>query len=513
MEKEMSREERLEYLRKKIDKRIYKTKEPKLSLNNGFLFLIYTILEIGIVINMLFITFNYGISPLAAFGILWAVGGMIVCAAMYLKNKKNPVMNRICIIQFLVIYFVAILVNGNSCINAVCIPILITMMPYMDKKLMNRSCLAFGATNVVRFILIVLGLVSSADSISHEGVVMSIVVVTILVISLANKISWRFNHDAMYSMQDEQEIQKLIMEDVLDIAKGVQEKTGEANNVLEQLSVSAQDIDEAVSGITQGTYNTAENIQKQTVMTQSIQDAIDDAVERTESAVDKAQMSMDAVEESLVTMNELSQHSGKIAETNNRVVQSMDNLRQKTEDVRKITDMILEISSQTNLLALNASIEAARAGEAGKGFAVVASEISNLAVKTKDATVSITDLIENLSAELSKIVKVIEEMLRNSDEQNVVADNTAHSFEEIAVKAEAVYQEADKLNRLVEGLSAANEEVIKQIETISAATEEVTAHSSETLDTTQKNTDITHEVEQIVETLSNLAKELTLAES
>ena len=125
----------------------------------------------------------------------------------------------------------------------------------------------------------------------------------------------------------------------------------------------------------------------------------------------------------------------------------------------------------------------------------------------------VSDLIENVSAELSKIVKVIEEMLRNSDEQNVVADNTAHSFEEIAVKAEAVYQEADKLNRLVEGLSAANEEVIKQIETISAATEEVTAHSSETLDTTQKNTDITHEVEQIVETLSNLAKELTLAES
>ena len=82
MEKEMSREERLEYLRKKIDKRIYKTKEPKLSLNNQFLFLVYTILEIGIVINMLFITFTYGGSPLAAFGILWAVGGMIVCAAM-----------------------------------------------------------------------------------------------------------------------------------------------------------------------------------------------------------------------------------------------------------------------------------------------------------------------------------------------------------------------------------------------------------------------------------------------
>ena len=487
MEKEMSREERLEYLRKKIDKRIYKTKEPKLSLNNQFLFLVYTILEIGIVINMLFITFTYGGSPLAAFGILWAVGGMIVCAAMYLKNKKNPVMNRICIIQFVVIYFVAILVNGNSCINAGCIPILIAMMPYMDKKLMNRSCLAFGATNVIRFILIALGLVSSGDSISHEGLVMSIVVITVFVISLANKISWRFNHDAMYSMHDEQEIQKLIMEDVLDIAKGVQEKTGEANNVLGQLSVSAQDIEEAVSGITQGTYNTAENIQKQTVMTQSIQDAIDDAVERTESAVDKARLSMGAVEESLATMNELSQHSGKIAETNNRVVQSMDNLRQKTEDVRKITDMILEISSQTNLLALNASIEAARAGEAGKGFAVVADQIRQLAEQTKQSTESITEIVEELSTYSDEASGSIKESLEATEQQTILIGTASDNFTQIDKNMQELTEEMNGIDKMIIELKESNNAIVDSINQLSATSEEITASSSEASNISESN--------------------------
>ena len=73
--------------------------------------------------------------------------------------------------------------------------------------------------------------------------------------------------------------------------------------------------------------------------------------------------------------------------------------------MQSITQLINDVASQTSLLALNASIEAARAGEAGKGFAVVASEISNLAAKTKEATVNIT-------AHSSEILATSE---RNSD--------------------------------------------------------------------------------------------------
>ena len=258
--------------------------------------------------------------------------------------------------------------NGNSCINVAFIPLLIAIMPYMDIKLMDLSCIALAVSNIARYLLVFTGVVYSSDDVGHEGVVLGVNLIAILAVAIGNRISWRFNHDAMYSMRDEQEIQRIIMDDVLDIAKGVQNKTGEANDVLGQLSASAQNINDAVSEITQGTYNTAENIQNQTVMTQKIQDAIDDVADRTENAAEKAMASMDVIRESLSTMDELSRHSDTIAETNNKVVNSMENLGKKTEDVRNITDMILDISNQTNLLALNASIEAARAGEAGKGF-------------------------------------------------------------------------------------------------------------------------------------------------
>ena len=111
------------------------------------------------------------------------------------------------------------------------------------------------------------------------------------------------------------------------------------------------------------------------------------------------------------------------------------------------------------------------------------------------------------------MVDVIGDMLHNASEQNIVANKTAYSFEEIAIKAETVYREAVKLSELVTGLSEANEHVIRGIETISAATEEVTAHSCETLETSERNSSIAGEVEEIVEALSNLANELSAVES
>ena len=106
------------------------------------------------------------------------------------------------------------------------------------------------------------------------------------------------------------------------------------------------------------------------------------------------------------------------------------------------------------------------------------------------------------------MVTVVEEMIENSNAQNVAANSTASSFKEIVSSAEAVYGESAVLKHLVKELTKANQVIIDGIETISAATEEVTAHSSETFESSAENSEITSQVGKVIEDLNQMAQEL-----
>ena len=169
------------------------------------------------------------------------------------------------------------------------------------------------------------------------------------------------------------------------------------------------------------------------------------------------------------------------------VADKLKELSGYVEKMHEIVDMISSIANQTSMLALNASIEAARAGEAGRGFAVVASQVTAMAGQTKNATVSITELISNVSASIQSVVDVIHQMLNGINQEKASASNASASFGSIEDNTHIIQTNVDSLVQGIKELKNANDQIVDSIQTISAISEEVSAHANQTADAEEKN--------------------------
>lgn len=186
--------------------------------------------------------------------------------------------------------------------------------------------------------------------------------VTYLAAILMTKIGVVFQEHQIGALSEEKDKTENMMHEVLSVAERICGEATDAIDVVTKLNDSTGVVTDAMKEITAGTQDTAENIQNQTIMTQSIQESIENTLKCSEKMVGSARTAAETNENSIEIMEKLKTRAESISETNAIVAETMQFLKTKAESVRGVADTIFEISSQTNLLALNASIESARTG-------------------------------------------------------------------------------------------------------------------------------------------------------
>lgn len=437
----------------------------------------------------------------------------IICKVLVAKDKESAQVRYVLAGGFLVFYLFVIFTTTSSIAYVYAIMIAVVLLCYNQNKLIIMYMLGVTLGNVAQIIYMGVTHQITSEGLPDMEIRIASLILFTLFLSLSTLTAEKTNSNRMAEIEKEKERVSDLMVQILRVSDQMKENIGTVSQKMEILNDTANKTRVSMEEVNQGTGDTVNSIQMQMEKTEEIHQAINQVSSSTNNISDNVEATRKEIQASKENIDELIHHVEVSNQSNKDVSNEIEKLNDYAGKMQSIIGLINGITSQTSLLALNASIEAARAGEAGRGFAVVASEISNLATQTSEATVNITELIDNLASELENMVNVIEDMLHNAQEQNEFANKTAHSFEEIAVKTDMVYHESDKLREMVTDLSKANEQVIRGIETISSATEEVTAHSSETLESTERNSSIAGEVEEIVEILSNLATELSAVES
>ncbi len=230
-----------------------------------------------------------------------------------------------------------------------------------------------------------------------------------------------------------------IKESLEGISRAFNETMGQINTAASQVAEGAGYVSEGAQTLSIGSAQQSEAVENLATHISEVSDGI----QKTAQGAKKASEISQKVGSNILDSNEKMQHM-------NAAIQKIS---AKSTEIHNIIKTIEDIAFQTNILALNAAVEAARAGEAGKGFAVVADEVRNLASKSSEAAKDTTALID-------QTVEAVEE-------GSGLAKETADSMM-------AVVENADEVNKLIEGIAeysakqaAATEEVIRGINQIS----------------------------------------------
>jgi PAS domain S-box-containing protein len=260
----------------------------------------------------------------------------------------------------------------------------------------------------------------------------------------------------------------------------VRQRTADLTNVLLEvkdtvnvIASSSSQILAATTQVATGTSETASAISETTTTVEEVQQAAKLSAQKAKNVADSAQRVVQvsqngqkAVEETLNGMNRIREQMDSIAQTIIR-------LSEQSQSIGGIISSVTDIADQSNLLAVNAAIEAAKAGEHGRGFAVVAQEIKNLAGQSKQSTLQVRNILNDVQKATSAAVMATEQ---GSKAVEAGVKQSAQTGEAIRILTESSNEAVQAATQIV----ASSQQQVVGMDQISVAMQNINQAGTET---------------------------------
>lgn len=439
--------------------------------------------------------------------VILGIGPVVAEYVCWKKDPATPAIRHFLAIGFALFYSVALFTSTNNIVFVFVIPMILVISIYNDTK---YSLMINTGTVIESLLVAVIG--SQTGKFGYAGADSAVIQVVIMVLVglysfLSAQVLERNNREKMQNIDESRKETELLLSDISSLSRELAAGIEDMDTDLDRLNTTFAKTKGAMEQVTAGADDTANAVQKQLSQTEAIQSKVELVNDASNRIAENMEQTLQTLEggnkdvRALVEMVDASVQNGA------DVAEKLGTLDKYMEEMHSIVELIGGITSQTSLLALNASIEATRAGEAGKGFAVVATEISGMATQTKEATVNITELIQNVSSAISEVVGVIRQMIAGINEEKQGASNTADSFLAIEKNTFAIQEHVKKLAAEINELKEANSVIVASIQTISAVSEEVSAHASETMEADEENSTRLNDMKDTMQGLLNKIEE------
>lgn len=299
-----------------------------------------------------------------------------------------------------------------------------------------------------------------------------------------------------------------LIKDINNISTEVTSAADNLASMAEESSASTEEITRVIGEVSNITVEQA----KGTDMALSKIKELSNSIQLVASAINDSKEIFDEVDslnekgiEVVQTLTQSTKENNDAAKKVSKVINEVD---VKSDEIGSIIDTIEKIAAQTNLLALNASIEAARAGEAGRGFSVVADEVRKLAEQSKDATSKIRDLVMGIQSGSKNAVNTMEFANEIANQQSNAVVKTEDIFTKITNMVNKLSEEVGKIVKLNYEMTSKKDEIVGVMGNIAASSEQTSASTEEISASTEEQLAISYEVSKTSEELNKLSQKL-----
>lgn len=425
--------------------------------------------------------------------------GSTVSYFLWRGQKKGAVGMMVCAT---IAYAVIVIFGIDLGVYAYAFPVLFGTMVYYNRKLVISGNVAIILVNVIKLFIV-------APEQSSEA---QIAVLTSALAAFASiqicRLLIVFNDENINAVAEAAAVQEANQQKMIEVAGSIIENFDGAMEQLDDLQGNVDTSNFAMTNIAESTDATAQSIQRQADMCMDIRSNTDAVEESMQQLIAASGRANSMVSQGAEVVENLRKQAQNVGEASSATVSVSNRLSEKVEEVQNFIGVILTISSQTNLLALNASIEAARAGEAGRGFAVVAEEIRQLSEQTKDASNSITNIINELIQDTKSVNESVDSAVLSITKQNELIEETKEKFAAVNDEVQNMVEGVKESEKIMAGILDSTNAISDDISQLSATSEEVAASSMEGLRTSEATVQAMQSCREMLEKILALAKQL-----
>lgn len=290
-------------------------------------------------------------------------------------------------------------------------------------------------------------------------------------------------------------------QDVLGNSEKIATSSQRSYSSAEQVALSIQEI---AKGASQQSLDATESVNNMNSLSEGFEKVAAD-MDRVSGVVsDTKQLSGNA----LVTVESLDGKARQTTEVSERIIGDINELDGDMKQIKGIVKVMVELAEQTNLLSLNASIEAARAGEAGLGFAVVADEVKKLAQRSREASVSINDIIGKIQKKTEETVSAANNASSIVKEQMDAVRDTDRAFKTVYEAMEGISRYISNVMASVAASETSRSRTMASIESMSAVTQQSAASVQEVYASTEEQMAGSEELANLAKSLNEMASVL-----